>query len=282
MARHRHLEELRRLRQTVDQQLGAAGGFAARLRDLRRRREMTLEALARAAGISKAYLSQIENGQVEPPREEKLRRLERVFGERPGSLVELAHLERMPEDVRRRLLTLRSAFSRAEETVETLLRVSEPPASECAPDAPADNAESPRVVQARVPIINRVAAGYPAEFTDLGYPAGVADEYIGAPPDLDDGNAFAVRVVGDSMAPRYREGDIVLFSPAAPIRSGDDCYVRFCAGCSLAEGATFKRVYFDNETTARLQPLNGQYPPTVAPLAEIDGLYKAVYRYEAL
>lgn len=137
-------------------------------------------------------------------------------------------------------------------------------------------------MRGQIPIINRVSAGYPAEFTDLGYPAGVADEYLGRPPGLSDTAAFAVRVVGDSMSPRYRENDIVLFSPAAPVQSGDDCYVRFAPECRTAEGATFKRVYFDTPETVRLQPRNDRYPPTVVPLAEVTGIYKAVFRYEAL
>ena len=35
---------------------------------------------------------------------------------------------------------------------------------------------------------------------------------------------------GDSMVPKYREGDVVIFSPAANPRSGDDCFVRFADG----------------------------------------------------
>ena len=43
------------------------------------------------------------------------------------------------------------------------------------------------------------------------YPVGIADDYVRC-PDLHDANAFAVRVVGDSMEPRFHEGDIVIFS----------------------------------------------------------------------
>ena len=68
-----------------------------------------------------------------------------------------------------------------------------------------------------IPVINKVAAGYPEDFSDLDYPVGVADDYIRC-PDLHDPNAFAVRVVGDSMEPKFCEGDIVVFSPAA-----EDC-----------------------------------------------------------
>lgn len=283
------LEKLRQLRRQVEQQLRTSQGFGDRLRQLRSERRMTLDVLAAESGISKAYLSQIENGRVDPPRDEKIRRLEEVFGLRPRTLLELANLARTPEAVRDRIEHLQQAFDRTEETLERLLRqvpeASSPAGGPPAPGAAASDEDAPALQPAlhgRVPIINRVAAGYPAEFTDLDYPPGVADDYIGAPPGLDDPYAFAVRVDGDSMEPRYHQGDIVIFSPAAPVASGDDCYVRFAPECSAAQGATFKRVYFDTETTVRLQPRNERYPPLVVPLEEVSGIYKAVFRYEVL
>ena len=267
------LDKLRQLQRQVEQQLQGPQSFGRRLRQLRNQHCMTLDALATESDISKTYLSQIENGRVDPPRDEKIRRLEEVFDLRPGTLLELAHLARTPEDVRSRLEQLQSAFQRSEQALSTLM--------ERMPDAPPSAAESPSP-QTRVPIINRVAAGQPSEFTDLDYPPGVADEYIGAIPGLEDPQAFAVRVEGDSMEPRYHQGDIVIFSPTAPVAGGDDCYVRFAAECSVAQGATFKRVYFDGSATVRLQPLNGRYPPLVVPQEEITGIYKAAFRYETL
>jgi phage repressor protein C with HTH and peptisase S24 domain len=129
-----------------------------------------------------------------------------------------------------------------------------------------------------VPVINRVSAGYPKDFTDLCYPKGVADDYVGC-PDVADRDAFAARVHGDSMTPKYREGDIVIFSPAAAPRDGDDCFVRFADGQT-----TFKRVFFETgeggKPVMRLQPRNEKYRPQVVPGDAISGLYRAVYRYQ--
>lgn len=187
MGGHEDLEQLRRLRQQVEEQLQGHGSFGRHLRRLRHEQGMTLDNLARASGISKAYLSQIETGQVDPPRDDKVRSLEQVFAQRPGALLEPAHLARMPAELRERLRHLQSAFERAEETLQTVLEklpaegeAAGGPAEAAAPER--GNVGEARPLRGRVPIINRVAAGYPAEFTDLGYPAGVADDYIGAPP----------------------------------------------------------------------------------------------------
>lgn len=128
-----------------------------------------------------------------------------------------------------------------------------------------------------IPLINSVAAGYPAQFTDLDYPARVADEYVRA-PDIHDPDAFAARVVGDSMLPDYREGDVVIFSPAKPIKSGMDCFARL----EPDHETTFKRVYFETapsgekDALIRLQPLNPAFAPSTLPREQVAGLYAAV------
>jgi repressor LexA len=134
-----------------------------------------------------------------------------------------------------------------------------------------------------IPVINKVAAGYPQEFTDLGYPVGVADEYVTVTTELSDPNAFAVRVVGDSMEPKYHQGDIVILSPAAGVRSGDDCFVRFAILGGPSDGeSTFKRVFFDADEAIRLQPINERYAPTLVKPSQIAGIFRAIARYERL
>ena len=262
--------------------------LGTKLRRYRRRMGLTLDELAGRTGISKPYLSLIETGRVpNPPSDEKLRRLEQTLGFASNELVTQAHLQRTPKDVRAKLQKLLS--DKADKA--------DKPQSELKPgvagsvnlddaylsgvlaelvEKSAGNVE--RVTTNTVPVINRVSAGYPKDFTDLSYPPRVADDYIGC-PDVHDADAFAARVHGDSMTPKYGAGDIVVFSPAAAPKNGDDCFVRFVDGQT-----TFKRVFFENdeagEAVIRLQPRNEKYRPKTVRSEEVAGLYKAVYRYQ--
>ena len=274
--------------------------MGAKLRRQRRRLGLTLDDLAARAGISKPYLSLIETGRVpNPPSDEKLRRLEQTLAFPPGELITQAHLLRTPRDVRvmlQRLLKNGNGASKVPVTGTAAGHAPQPAADPQAGgavdlddaylsgvlqdlvDKSAGNVEA--VATNAVPVVNKVSAGYPKDFTDLSYPRGVADEYVGC-PDVRDPDAFAARVHGDSMVPRFREGDIVVFSPAAAPRDGDDCFVRFDDGHT-----TFKRVFFETDDAGRavlrLQPRNERYRPQVIPSERITGVYRAVLRYERL
>ncbi len=280
------------------------------LRRRRRRLGLTLDDLAGKTGISKPYLSLIETGRVpNPPSDEKLRRLEQALDFVAGELLTQAHIQRTPRDVRAMLQKLLQKGSgiasdasadsprTPQANGKTLASASLPASASLNPlsskpidlddaylsgvlqemvERSAGNVE--QVGTRPVPVINRVSAGYPKDFTDLAYPPRVADDYVGC-PDVHDRDAFAARVSGDSMTPKYRPGDIVIFSPSADPRNGDDCFVRFDDGQT-----TFKRVFFEKgekrEDSIRLQPRNEKYPPQVVPSQKISGLYKAVFKYQ--
>ena len=80
------------------------------------------------------------------------------------------------------------------------------------------------------------------------------------------------------MAPDYREGDIVVFSPNTAPGAGDDCFVRFDGD----KGTTFKRYYQDDERTVRLEPINTTYPAVTYPVEDITGMWPAVFRVQRL
>ena len=254
---------------------------------IRKRREhlrLTQDQVAEAVRISKPYLSNIETGKAKnPPTDGVLVSLEKVLKFERGELVQIAHLFRTPADIRQAHEGLQAEVERLRVMLQNLSEAKGLPTAEGegagAAGAPIAREQNIRMLSAGVvvPIINNVSAGYPQHFTDLDYPRGVADEYIRC-PDVHDPQAFAARVVGDSMEPSYHEGDIVIFSPNTPARSGNDCFVRFDAD----EGTTFKRMYQDNDAALRLQPLNSRYPAKTYPREQVTGLWPAVYRVEKL
>ncbi|MBX3363378.1 MAG: helix-turn-helix domain-containing protein [Phycisphaeraceae bacterium] len=263
----------------------AGEDVGALIRASREARGWTLQHLAERVGCARSYLSLVENGRKGPPGDDLLRALEGALSMSPGVLIRAAHRERLPADMRRDLEQTEQRERMGRRLAELLLE------SGGELDALHRSGELRRLVDAlhnvegempawvmlpaEVPVINKVAAGYPSDFTDLGYPARIADEYIRC-PDVHDPDAFACRVVGDSMLPEYREGDIVVFSPLRDVQSGMDCFVRL----EPDHESTFKRVYFERgaggEELIRLQPTNSAYPPRVVGREEVAGLYAAV------
>ena len=246
---------------------------------IRRRREelgLTQGKVATRAGISKPYLSNIETGKTRnPPADRVLHKLEKALRLHPGDLTRLAHLARTPVDVR-------EALEMREAEIRKLRGLLRDPGGSASASAALEEGFNDCLIPlasagALVPIINSVAAGYPHEFTDLDYPPSVADDYLRC-PDLRDPQAFAARVVGDSMEPDYREGDIVVFSPNTPAENGNDCFVRFDGD----GGTTFKRYYLDDDGVIRLQPLNSRYPAQTYPAEQVTGLWPAIFRIERL
>ncbi len=252
------------------------------IRSKREQLNLTLDEVSNRVGFSKPYLSTIETGKVKnPPSDELLTKLERVLQFETGLLLHLAHMERMPSDVRGAYESREAENQKLRQLLKKL--VAKRPATGALKSQLAEtmkkmgDAKTSLAAGRLVPIINKVSAGYPTDFDDLDYPVGIADDYVRC-PDLHDPNAFAVRVVGDSMEPRFHEGDIVVFSPALEVRNGDDCFVRFM----MPHETTFKRVFFEKEDKVRLQPRNERYSPTVVEGRRIDGIYRAVSRYEKL
>ncbi len=252
------------------------------IRKRREELELTLDEVSRKVKFSKPYLSTIETGKVKnPPGDELLKRLERVLRFEPGQLLRIAHLEGLPSDIRQEYESTEAENQKLREVLKTLVQKQRKKTDIkrlLARKKLRIDRAGPTISAGRlVPVINKVSAGYPSDFNDLDYPVGVADDYLRC-PDLHDPNAFAVRVVGDSMEPKFREGDIVIFSPAAEVRNGDDCFVRFAS----PHETTFKRVFFEPENKIRLQPRNAKYAPTMVDGKRINGIYRALVKYERL
>jgi phage repressor protein C with HTH and peptisase S24 domain len=85
-----------------------------------------------------------------------------------------------------------------------------------------------------VPLLGFAEAGAGGYFDDGGFPVGEGWDEI-AFPAVSDTHAYALEVSGHSMEPAYRDGDIILVSPAAPIRRGDRVVVRTRSGEVMAK-----------------------------------------------
>ena len=252
---------------------------------IRKKREqlnLTLDEVSSRVGFSKPYLSTIETDKVKnPPGDELLTKLERILEFEPGLLLRIAHMQRLPSDIRQEYESAEAENQKLRQFIKNIIHqktdVSQLDALLAESELDIGQAGASLSAGRLVPVINKVSAGYPSDFNDLDYPVGIADDYIRC-PDLHDPNAFAVRVVGDSMEPKFREGDIVIFSPAAEVHNGDDCFIRF----AVPHETTFKRVFFESNNKIRLQPRNEKYSPTIVDGKRINGLYRAIIKHEKL
>jgi phage repressor protein C with HTH and peptisase S24 domain len=118
-----------------------------------------------------------------------------------------------------------------------------------------------------VPLIGFAEAGSGGYFDDGGFPAGEGWDAI-AFPAVNDEHAFALEISGQSMEPAYRDGDIILVSPAAPIRRGDRIVVRTRAGEVMA-----KELKRRTAKSIELKSLNAQHSDRT--LAATDVLWIA-------
>ncbi|MFW6342882.1 MAG: LexA family protein [Halothiobacillaceae bacterium] len=112
-------------------------------------------------------------------------------------------------------------------------------------------------IRGTVPVISWVQAGSMTEVIDLHEP-GFADEWVETTAPIHD-HTFALRVQGDSMAPEFPDGTIIVVEPEMDWSPGD--YVIAKNGGE----ATFKQLVQDGPDLY-LKPLNDRYP--IKPLGE--------------
>jgi len=118
-----------------------------------------------------------------------------------------------------------------------------------------------------VPLLGFAEAGAGGYFDDGGFPAGTGWDEI-AFPAVNDEHAYALAVSGQSMEPAYRNGDIIIVSPAAPVRRGDRVVVKTRSGEVMA-----KELKRQSAKSIELKSLNAAHPDRT--LAASDVLWMA-------
>ncbi len=91
-------------------------------------------------------------------------------------------------------------------------------------------------------------------------------------PKVEDENAYALEVSGDSMQPLYRDGDILIVSPNAQVRKGDRVVLRTTDGEVMA-----KVLVRRTAKTIELASINPAHANLVFPLARIDWIARIVW-----
>ena len=126
-------------------------------------------------------------------------------------------------------------------------------------------------VYRNIPLIGFAQAGSEGFFDDAGYPAGGSWDEIPF-PGFSDPRAYALEITGDSMAPVYRDGDIVIVSPEASIRRGDRVVVKTKEGEALA-----KLLMRQTASSIALQSFNPLHEDRVLAIEEIEWLARIIW-----
>jgi phage repressor protein C with HTH and peptisase S24 domain len=123
----------------------------------------------------------------------------------------------------------------------------------------------------RIPVLGYAQAGEPGMFDERGRPAGDAwDE--AAFPEIDDPGAFGLEISGDSMAPSYRDGDVIIVSPNASVRRGDRVVVRLKTGAFMA-----KQLQRAGTKRVELVPFNPTHPKLSLAIGDIAWMARIVW-----
>lgn len=114
----------------------------------------------------------------------------------------------------------------------------------------------------RIPVLGLIPAGVPIEAIE-----DILD-YEEISPDMLKGGKeyFALKIKGDSMSPKYLDGDVVIFLKQDCAESNEDC-------CVYVNGydATFKRVKITQDGIM-LHPININYEPMFFSSEQIETL----------
>ena len=123
----------------------------------------------------------------------------------------------------------------------------------------------------RIPLVGLAQAGGEGYFDDAGFPVGGSWDEVSL-PEIGDPHAYALEIAGDSMEPVFRDGDMVVVSPAAPIRRGDRVVARTLAGEVMA-----KQLARRSAKRIELKSLNPAHRDRSFDLTEVAWVHRIIW-----
>ena len=130
--------------------------------------------------------------------------------------------------------------------------------------------DSARTVQS-VPLLGLAQAASGGHFDDHGHPTGKGWDEASLPA-VNDEHAYALEISGDQLKPVYRDGDVVVVSPATPIRRGDRVVVKAKAGELMVKELTRRTA-----KTLELQALNPDQADRTLAAADVEWIARIVW-----
>ena len=131
-----------------------------------------------------------------------------------------------------------------------------------------ENAQPPAKA---VPLIGFAEAGAGGYFDDGGFPVGKGWDEIPFPA-VNDEHAYALEISGNSMEPAYRDGTIILISPAASIRRGDRVVVKTRDGEVMV-----KELKRRTAKTVELRSVNTEHGDRSLPVRDVEWIARVMW-----
>lgn len=115
----------------------------------------------------------------------------------------------------------------------------------------------------RVPVVGEVKGGDDGYLDEMQYPIGHGEGFVEYPTS--DTSAYALRVRGDSMHPRYRAGEFIVVEPSIEAQPGDDVVVSLVDGRKL-----LKELNWIRDGEVQLLSVNNHFGPLTIPLSDVN------------
>lgn len=131
--------------------------------------------------------------------------------------------------------------------------------------------DNPGAATQAVPLIGFAEAGVGGFFDDGGFPVGKGWDEI-AFPAVKDEHAYALEISGDSMMPAYRDGDVIIVSPGAPIRRGDRVVVK-----TKKDEVMVKELKRRTSKSIELQSINAAHPDRTLAVSDVVWIARIVW-----
>jgi phage repressor protein C with HTH and peptisase S24 domain len=122
-----------------------------------------------------------------------------------------------------------------------------------------------------VPLIGFAEAGRGGYFDDAGFPVGKGWDEIPFPAITDE-HAYALEISGNSMEPAYRDGTIILVSPAASIRRSDRVVVKTRDGEVMV-----KELKRRTAKTVELRSINAEHGDRSLPVRDVEWIARVMW-----